>query len=120
MRLIDMHCDTILHFMNNKNLHLQRNELCIDIEKMRKANSMAQFFACFVNLKKFDEQSGYDKAYQYALDMIACGKKEIAANFRDISLALTFDDLMENQKAGKMSAFLTVEEGGIIHNDMDR
>ena len=120
MRLIDMHCDTILHFMNNENLHLQRNELCIDIEKMRKANSMAQFFACFVNLRKFDEQSGYDKAYQYALEMITRGKKEIAANSKDISLALTFNDLVENEKAGKMSAFLTVEEGGIIHNDMSR
>ena len=46
MRSIDMHCDTILRLMDDKeNLELYENHLSIDIKKLKKGNSLAQFFA---------------------------------------------------------------------------
>ncbi len=46
MTIIDLHCDTLLHLMEDKNnLGIKSNYLSVDIEKLRKANSMAQFFA---------------------------------------------------------------------------
>lgn len=52
MRPIDMHCDTILKLMEGKeNLGLYENDLSIDIKKLKKGNSLAQFFAMWVDLK---------------------------------------------------------------------
>ena len=35
MRLIDMHCDTIWMLMRDENVGLQKNQFCVDIEKMK-------------------------------------------------------------------------------------
>ncbi len=45
MRPIDMHCDTVLRLMEDKeNTGLYKNDLSVDIEKLKKTNSLAQFF----------------------------------------------------------------------------
>lgn len=120
MRLIDMHCDTIWMLMREKHEKLQSNSFCVDIEKMKKAGSMAQFFACFIYLDGINGENRFDKGYELALDMIARGKKEFAKNADAISLACNRKDLMDNCRQGKMSAFLTVEEGGILNGDIER
>ena len=50
MRLIDMHCDTISLLMQEENANLRENHFCVDLEKMKKAGSIAQFFACFIHM----------------------------------------------------------------------
>ena len=115
-----MHCDTIFLMEREKGHELKRNSLCVDLEKMKRAGSMAQFFACFIHMKEFAGDERCVKAYQHALDMIARGKREFANNADQISLVRNYDELMENHAMGKMSAFLTIEEGGIIANDMKR
>lgn len=120
MRLIDMHCDTIWMLMREEGEHLQNNSFCVDVEKMKVAGSMAQFFACFIYMDEITGEDRYDKGYQLALDMIARGKKEFAKSWHDMLLACSFDELMKNNEDGKMSAFLTVEEGGILNGDLNR
>lgn len=120
MRLIDLHCDTIGMLMQDEKSSLKSNGFCVDIEKMKPAGSIAQFFACFICMKDFQGEDRFTKGYEQALKMIARGKKEFAAYPKDISLAFSFDDLVQNDVKGKISAFLTVEEGGILENDMNR
>lgn len=120
MRLIDLHCDTLWMMMRNENVHLQKNTVCVDVEKLKAAGSMAQFFACFIHLDSIQGENRFDKGYQLALDMIARGKKELAECSEDIELALCHDDLMKNNANDKMSAFLTIEEGGILNGDIRR
>ena len=120
MRLIDMHCDTIFLMMREENVNLRSNQLCIDLEKMNRAGSMAQFFACFIHMGKIAGEDRFTKGYQNALEMIARGKKEFSENADQISLVTNYEEFMKNTNAGKMSAFLTIEEGGIIGNDMRR
>lgn len=120
MRLIDMHCDTIWMMMREKNVSLRKNQFCVDIEKMKKAGSMAQFFACFIYMDEITGENRFDKGYQLALKMIARGKKEFVENADAISLACNYKDLMDNCRQGKMSAFLTIEEGGILNSDIRR
>lgn len=123
MRLIDMHCDTIWQLTRNENANLRTNLFCVDIEKMKQVGSMAQFFACFIYI---DEFSGHDKCEQYnlgylkALEMIAKGKKEFAENADAIALAHNYEEMLCNCEQGKMSAFLTIEEGGVLNSDMSR
>ena len=120
MRLIDMHCDTIWMMMRDENAHLSKNQLCVDIEKMKVAGSMAQFFACFIYLENIASEGQWDKGYQLALDMIARGKKEFADCESDIALATSHNDMLLNAANKKISAFLTIEEGGILNGDITR
>lgn len=120
MRLIDMHCDTIWMLMREKHEKLQSNSFCVDVEKMKSANCMAQFFACFIYMDAIMGDDRYDKGYQMALEMIAKGKKELAECAKDINLACSFDDMIKNSANGKMSAFFTIEEGGILNDDITR
>jgi membrane dipeptidase len=51
MRIIDFHCDTIYELLNcTDNSNLYSNNLSVDVEKMKKGNSLAQFFALYINL----------------------------------------------------------------------
>ena len=116
MKLIDMHCDTFWMMMQQqKDICLQQNTLCIDIEKMKTAGSMAQFFASFIHMDRFQGDNAFEDAYKYSLQMIAYGKKELAKCSDSISIAHNYDELIMNRDQGKISAILTVEEGGIIN-----
>ena len=119
MRLIDMHCDTFWLMMRQQDVSLQKNDLCIDIEKMKKAGSMAQFFASFIHMSEFNGANAVEEAYQYALEMNAYGKVELAKCSDSIAIAHNYNELLANHDNGKMSAILTVEEGGIINGKME-
>lgn len=140
MRFIDLHCDTLwamwrhhkqyvaseeqryaaLGYCYGDAVSLQKNSLCVDLEKLKQAGSMAQFFACFIYMDEISGEDRWMKGYQQALDMIALGKKNFAADSNDISLTLRFHELMAHHAEGKISAFLTVEEGGILDGDLTR
>ena len=114
-----MHCDTFWLMMRTQGIGLQKNDLCIDIEKMKAAGSMAQFFASFIHMSGFEGGNAVEEAYQHALDMIAYGKAELAKCSDSIAIARNYDELIANRDSGKMSAILTVEEGGIINGKME-
>ena len=119
MRLIDMHCDTFWLMMRQQEVSLQKNVLCIDIEKMKMAGSMAQFFASFIHMDHFQGDNAFEDAYQHALQMIAYGKEELSKCSDSIAIANDYDELIVNRDQGKMSAILTIEEGGIINDKME-
>lgn len=109
MRPIDMHCDTILRLMDDKdNLELYENKFSIDIKKLRQGNSLAQFFAMWIDLKK--EANPLERC----LEMIDKFYIEIEKNSDTISLAANYEDIIKNDNEGKISAVLTIEEGGTI------
>lgn len=119
MNLIDLHCDTLGRFLWEPGRNLRENDFCIDLTKMRKAGSLAQFFACFIYAKQFAGEGIWEQGFEEALKMIALGKKEFAENADWIALATNYEEIKKNQEAGKMSAILTVEEGGILNGKME-
>ena len=58
MRLVDLHCDTMDLLMGNDK-KLYENDLCVDIKKLKKANSLAQTFALFVDTKDIKNPHDY-------------------------------------------------------------
>ena len=120
MRLIDMHCDTLSYLMNDEGISLMENRLCIDVQKMRKAESMAQIFACFIYKENFPGDGGYDDAYTYALKMIERGKSAFAEVSGEMKLIHSYEELMQCSAQEKIGAFLTIEEGGILNGRMER
>lgn len=111
MKVVDMHCDTISVILNEnragKNVELRSNDLNIDIEKMKKGDYLLQNFAMFVDLGEVNNP------LEECLSLIDCFYNELDKNKDTISVALTYDDIIKNKKNGKISALLTVEEGGV-------
>ena len=110
MKVVDMHCDTISAILyeqrKGKNAELRSNDLNIDIEKMKKGDYLLQNFAMFVNLQNVKNP------LEECLSLIDCFYEELEKNKDSLSLVLNYDDITKNSNDGKMSALLTIEEGG--------
>lgn len=119
MKLIDMHCDTIWKLMDlDKEGDLMENHCSVNIPGMKMADTMAQFFACFLYIDGMAD--GYEEGYCHVYEMIGFMEKQIEKFPEDIAHAYCYDDILRNVSEGKISAILTVEEGGILNGDMRR
>ena len=110
MKIIDMHCDTISRIWESrrsgKAQQLSANSLHMDIQKMKKANYMLQNFAMYIDLKKDLDP------FEYVCSLIDIFYEEMEKNKSDIRVIKTYKEIMENDKCEKISALLTIEEGG--------
>ena len=114
MNCIDLHCDTILRLMEaGDHFGLYSNPFSVDIEKLRESQAQAQFFALFVNKAKTSDPLAR------ALAMADRFHYELAQNQQDIALAGNYAELLQNRSEGKISAFLTIEEGGVFKGELD-
>ena len=114
MKLIDLHCDTISCCMADKDkFGLLKNDFNVDIEKLKKANSLAQFFAMFVDMEETKDP------FESCLQMIDKFHEELKINKDYISLARNYEEILSNEIGNKISAFLTIEEGGALRGSMD-
>jgi len=115
MPIIDFHCDTIMKLMDNtQKLNLKENDLNVDILKLKKANSLAQFFALFVEMDMVDDP------LEYCLLMVDKFYEQLEKNSGEISLATNYKELMDNMNKGIISAFLTIEEGGVLKGKIEQ
>lgn len=118
MRIADMHCDTInrLYYASceGKKISLRENDKSVDLIKMRDGGYMLQFFACFVNMGKVknpcDDAEGMIKLFH----------KEMKKNSDLIGIVTGYKDITENISKNRMSALLTVEEGGVLKGSIER
>lgn len=119
MNFIDMHCDTISRIYNSKeNISLRDNNFQVDLNKLKKSNSKAQFFALFLDLdyvKSIDENP-----YNYLNGMLNTFYRELNLNKDILALAKNYYDMEKNHKENKISAFLTIEEGGALLGDLEK
>lgn len=114
MKVIDFHCDTLLKLYDNKiDNSLYKNNFTVDIERLLKGNYSAQFFAVFIDIKK------YKDPLQTFLDINDMFSKEVLLNKDAISLATDYTSFIENHSANKLSAFLTIEEGQVLMGEIN-
>lgn len=122
MRFIDMHCDTIgalYHKLAEKTEEtdaplpgLRRSSFHIDLEKLKKAGYLLQNFAVFIFLREDADP------FAEALHMIDLYYRELEANRDLIAPVYSWKDIEANRAAGKLSAMLTLEEGGMCKGDL--
>lgn len=125
MKYIDFHIDTLMKWVNAKetselapSIDLWTNNYHVDIERLIKSNYTAQFFACFLCLgeEPIFKQSHYDDAIK-SIDLF---HEQLAKNPNKIAFAGSYQDYINNMSNNKLSAFLTVEEGGIVDGKIER
>lgn len=112
MKIIDMHCDTVLGLLEQGgNANLRDNNLCVDVKKLQQGKSAAQFFALFIDLEN-------GSPLQNALTMADIFYGELEKNADAIRFAANYKDYQANEAQGKISAFLTIEEGGVFQGEI--
>ncbi len=108
-----MHCDTIEKIFHHSDIQLYQNDLAIDLLKLKKGQIIAQCFAMFVPFTT-------PNLYQTCLDMIQVFKKEIEKNNDLIEQIYTYSDLLKVHQENKIAAILTIEEGNVIENNLEK
>ncbi len=119
--VFDFHCDTALRMLDDTLKQvgsLRRNDGHIDLERASRLEGYAQCFACFTT--PIMEQWYPITAKQAFAQELSVLRKELEMNSDLIALALTPREIQENQRAGKMSAILTLEGTAGIAYDAGR
>lgn len=113
MNFIDLHCDTALKLLSDKDAKLRENQFSVDIMKLKAGNAKAQFFALFLE----KDQCGDLK--NDCIDMYKRLVSELDENKSDIALVRNYDQYLKCQNENKLGAFITIEEGGAIAGDIN-
>lgn len=108
MKIADMHCDTIGKLYKGEADRLFENHLHVDLQKMQQGDYMLQNFAMFVDTEKTDNP------FETAMAMIDLYYRELEQNADLIRPVRSFEDIVNHQADGKMSALLTLEEGAVV------
>lgn len=113
MKVIDMHCDTIGRlFYEPENNSLRRSSFHVDLEKLLKGGYLLQNFALFV------ESRSVENPLETALAMADLYYQELEKNTDIICPVFSYEDIEENQKNGRISAMLTLEEGAVLKGSL--
>ncbi|MBQ6334327.1 MAG: dipeptidase [Erysipelotrichaceae bacterium] len=110
MKYVDMHCDTITSLYRSEG-SLLKNELHIDLEKMKKGECLLQNFAIFTFIKRQDSSFAY-KAIDYYYEQLKANADKIRPVFK-------YADIEENDRVGYMNAMLTLEDGSVVDGELD-
>lgn len=118
MRTVDMHCDTISALLWKRRAkeaaELRKSNCHIDIQKMQKGDYLLQNFALFVNLGACEDP------WREVQELLGLYEQEMLKNSDAIVPALSFADIERNRSEGRMSAVLTVEEGGVCGGNLEK
>lgn len=114
MKIIDLHCDSIMQLMNNENQTIYDKGGHLDLIKMQKGDYLLQCFAMFVNLRKVDSP------YEYCKKMIKKYYENINQYPQLIRPVYNYRDIINNINDGLISAMLTIEEGGTLEGDIQK
>ena len=116
MRLIDMHCDTIMALMNTEN-NIYESDNMIDLKKLQQGDYLLQCFAMFVPYAKKDDDKY--SPFEVCNKMIDRYYQEIEKYPDLIKPAFTYEDIEKNIKDNKLTALLTIEEGGVCLGNIE-
>ncbi len=120
MKAVDMHCDTITE-MYAKRLEgaacdMQANDLHVDLGKLLRGGYMLQNFADFAHR---DHLQGKMTMAEYAFRVIDFFLTELRRYPKQVGIVTCFADMEENERNGRLSAMLTMEEGGICEGKLE-
>lgn len=116
MKVADMHCDTILELysrhLDGKPGSILENSLHMDLKKMEAGDYLIQNFALFVHLGRTK------KPFEEAMKMADLFFTEMEGHSDKIGIVRSWEDIEKNRREGRMSAMLTLEEGGICQGEL--
>lgn len=116
MKVVDMHCDTIAEIFERRRrgeqVSILENPLHIDLKKMEKGGYLLQNFALFTHLGREKQP------FSYAMKLVDTFYNELEAHDDRIGIVKSWADIEKNRQAGRMSAMMTLEEGGVCRGEI--
>lgn len=137
MKYIDMHCDTISEIWyaelsgDRPNQSLRRNGLMIDLDKLRKGDCLCQNLGLFVKLHHCTDYekdpfaggsesvTGDIAPWKTVQELVRVFREQMEACSDEISQVTNADQIRANNAAGRLSAMMTIEEGGCCEGSID-
>lgn len=110
--VFDLHCDTIAVLAEQACESLRNNSLCVDEKKLVQSNYLAQFFAVFV------DGALYPGQLEQANKLIDFFERELLQCDK-IVRAVSYQEVLHNQQQEKISALLSLEDGGILAGKLE-
>lgn len=117
--MIDLHCDALYYATVSNTYSLRRNNGHVSFEKMAVGRISAQCFAIFTAAGE-DSDLHFAGPYEFYKASVAAYNRELKSNEDLIRPALKVEDIEKNQKCGKLSAILTVENAIPLEGRIDR
>ncbi len=116
---IDMHCDTLgkirdLRNAGNYSSLMDADSLQVNIKKMKTAGYDLQNFAVFINLAENRDP------FENAMELVDIFEQELCDKKEYISAVKSYADIEKNMRENRMSALLTLEEGGMCCGDPNK
>lgn len=116
MFVADMHCDTIFEidrkFHKGNPVDIKDSNLNISLNKMKQGDYVLQNFALFTPLKHVEDP------IQHVMHLIDTFYLELEKYPEIIGIVKSYKDIEDNIHNNKMSAMMTLEEGGVVNNDL--
>jgi membrane dipeptidase len=117
---VDTHCDTPMDMARSDfDLGVRHTEGCVDFPRMIEGGLDAEFFAVFTSQGPRTD-TVFNKVYADALEVLETIHKNVEKNSDVAELALSPGDAYRLKKAGKISAFIGIENGYPIGMDISR
>jgi membrane dipeptidase len=117
---VDSHCDTPMEFENGSfDLGVRNDEVCVDFPRMAEGGLDAEFFAVFVG-QGLRNDSSYNIVHQKALNIFDSIHRNVEKNSDLAQVAYTVNDAIRLKKAGKIAAFIGLENGYPMGTDISR
>lgn len=117
---VDTHCDTPMSFTDPEfDLGVKHEDGCVDFPRMIEGGLHAEFFAVFIGQGPRND-STFDKVHKKALTIFDAIHKNVEKNSSVAEIALKSEDAARLKKAGKIAAFIGLENGYPIGKDISR
>lgn len=117
---VDTHCDTPMRLMRSDfDLGVRNDDGCVDFPRMKEGGLDAEFFAVFLGQGPRTEEA-HERVHNQALKIFDAIHKNVEKNSDQAEIALSVDDAYRINREGKIVAFIGIENGYPIGNDISR
>ena len=118
MNFVDMHCDTLYEaYFAGKGDVYDFSQAMLDVKRMKESNTMAQFFAIFMPPEdKMPKQLDDNEYIESCLKIFRTTAQRHSNVFE---YAFCGEDIQQNNKNGKTSGFLTLEDGRAVNGETE-
>lgn len=117
---VDTHCDTPMRLMRSGfDLGVRNDDGCVDFPRMKEGGLDAEFFAVFIGQGPRTEED-HLKVYNRAVEIFDAIHANVEKNSDQAEIALTADDAYRIKSQGKIAAFIGMENGYPVGNDLSK
>ena len=119
---VDMHCDTLMQAWFRHKKDIYKTSTMLDVQRLQKGGAKAQFFAIFLQSLRMKRMLGplMVKDDRYVEVLMKTFYNTLQKHSDVIAFAGNYQDLERNWQEGKISAFLTMEDGRAVQGKMEK